>query len=117
MEVNNSSQINLDYLNATFGNNQMVIQKILNNFLKNTPQLIQCLSDNIDAINWAEIKMIAHKTKTSYTTVGATVVAQKLAEIELNASLENKMSILPLINEIKLLNELVCSEIIEVLEK
>ena len=109
MELNN--QINLTYLEATFGNNKSIINKVLNSFLSKTPQLLIDLTDNANNNNWDEVKMIAHKTKSSFNTIGATTIGDILAQIELEAGNENEDNIHILINKVENLKQHVFNEI------
>lgn len=109
MELN--KQINLLYLETTFGNNKTVINKVLTSFLNNTPQLLIDLGNQANQNNWGEVKMIAHKIKSSFNTIGATTVGNLLAEIELGATEKNKENIFGLINNIKELEQQVFSEV------
>jgi|GEM_PF-812421 len=115
--MNSTPQINLAYLESTFGNNKMVIDKILNSFVSNTPQLMEDLSQHAEKGNREDVKMVAHKMKSSFNTLGATEVGGLLAKIETEAISGNPESLTSMINQVKELNELVFKEIQEELNK
>ncbi len=111
-----SNEINLGYLEATFGDNKMIINKVLQSFMDNTPSLLSelyaCFQDN----NWEQTRMIAHKMKTSYNTIGATTVGELLANIEVDANESNKMTIIGLIDQVKNMSENIFIEVNNVLK-
>ncbi len=115
MEMNtNSNQTNLEYLEVTFGGNKVALNKILNSFLTNTTQLMKDLFVNYDAENWGEVKMIAHKMKSSFNTVGAKDIGHTLEEIEQSAIEGGDKSNIPvLISNVKILGTKAFKEIEE----
>ncbi|MCO6500582.1 MAG: Hpt domain-containing protein [Vicingus serpentipes] len=106
-----NSQINLTYLETTFGNNRMIINKVLSSFLNNTPQLVEDLSLNAVNSKWEDVQMIAHKMKSSFNTLGATSIGNILAEIERGACDKKVESILDMVNQVKELSQHVFKEV------
>jgi HPt (histidine-containing phosphotransfer) domain-containing protein len=101
MEKQTNNIIDLSYLEATFDKNQAIINKILLSFMDKTPSLLIQLNKEINNNNWNEVKMIAHKIKSSFNTVGAKYIGEVLGQIENESSEQNKSSIQVLINQIK----------------
>ena len=115
--MNLTPQINLDYLERTFDSDKIIIHKILNSFIDNTPQLIKDLSEHISQGNKEDVIMIAHKMKTSFNTLGATEVGTLLSKIELEAASSNVQSLSNMVEKVKELNEQVLKEVKEELNK
>ena len=104
-------QINLTYLETTFGDNKLIINKVLNSFMNNTPQLLEDLSLKAVNSNWQDVQMIAHKMKSSFNTLGATSIGNMLAEIERGANVGEFQSILDMVNQVKELSKQVFKEV------
>lgn len=111
MEIN--KQLDLSYLETTFGGNKMIVNKVLSSFLDKTPQLITSLKESVNQNNWDEVKMIAHKMKSSFNTLGAKLIGELLAEIELKSLEGNKNELLDLTVKIQNLGEQALNEVKE----
>jgi HPt (histidine-containing phosphotransfer) domain-containing protein len=111
MKLETSNSINLNYLEVTFGGDKKIINKVLKSFMSNTPEFITELADNVTTGNWNNVRMIAHKIKSSFNTIGAIKVGDVLSRIELDSSEENKSNIYLLVNQVKELSQKVFSDI------
>lgn len=117
MDTKQINTIDLSYLEATFGGNKTIINKILNSFMDNTPRLLEELEDKIAKNSWGEVKMIAHKIKSSFNTIGAKNVGELLGRIELETSNDDKLNISLLINQVKSISDNIFNAIASELNK
>ena len=85
--------------------------------MNNTPQSMVDLSNKATNNNWDEVKMIAHKMKSSFNTIGAKDIGGLLARVELEAADDNKTNLCLLINQAKGLGSQAFDEIKEELNK
>lgn len=117
MDTKSISTIDLSYLEATFGGNKTIINKVLQSFIDNTPQLLIELEDNIANYSWKEVKMIAHKIKSSFNTIGAKNVGELLGRIELETSDYDKLNISLLINQVRSMSDNIFNAVTSELNK
>lgn len=103
--------IDLSYLELTFKGNKGLIIKILKSVIDNSPNELVELSNYEKDKNWEQVKMTAHKLKTSFETIGAKKVADILLNIELTSSNKDTMKISELISEASNLSVSVFEEI------
>lgn len=109
MKTNNA--IDLSYLERTFDGNKDTISIVLQSFINNTPQLTKELIDCITNASWENAKMLAHKIKSSFITIGAKKTGDLLEKIEMESSDENKDVIQRLIKKLIEMSEQVFSEV------
>jgi len=117
METITSKIIDLSYLEITFGGNKVIINKILKSFIDSASDLVLELTNNVNESNWENVKMIAHKMKSSYNTIGAKTTGNILERIELESAQENKTTIILLINQVKKISQQVIKEVEKELNK
>ena len=117
MDAETKGTIDLSYLEATFGGNGAIVNKVLQSFIDNTPQLLRELIDNSSNKNWGEVKMVAHKMKSSYNTIGAKNTGEILAKIELEALGEDQLNISNLVAQVEGLSQGVFKEVKSELNK
>ncbi len=67
--------------------------------------------DNIANNSWENVKMIAHKIKSSYNTIGAKETGEILEKIELETAFENKGNIQSFVAQLGELSERVFREV------
>ncbi len=117
MEIEINNTIDLSYLEATFSGNKEIINKVLQSFMKNTPELLIELNDRAINNDWENVKMIAHKIKSSFNTIGAKRIGDILLKIELASNDSDSSNVLLLISEANSLSESVFEEIKEKLSE
>lgn len=110
--LENTKQLsNLEYLKTTCGGSMEMVQQITNMFIEGTPGSIENMKQLIGDSNWTDLKREAHKLKSSFLMMGATLTSSKLQEIESSAeSLENG-HLLNLIGEIDSESSIIYDEI------
>ena len=111
MEKTIKDTINLNYLESTFGDNKVIINKILQSFMDNTPSLLLNLANCFINNDWEQTRMIAHKMKTSYNTIGAKNTGELLAIIEIETNENNKSNISELIELVRTFSESIFIEV------
>jgi HPt (histidine-containing phosphotransfer) domain-containing protein len=74
--------IDLNYLKATCANDTSMMQIVMKVFVDKTPGLMTSLIEAGEQRNWSEVKAIAHKLKSSFSTFGAKEISEMLAKIE-----------------------------------
>ncbi len=93
--------IDLNYLQITFDNSPEMIKMVIDLFINQTPGQINDLKREILELQTEQVKRIAHKLKSSFLTIGAKEVAQKLEFIEHNTDENNQLEIKALIEMIE----------------
>jgi len=73
---------NLGYLSETMAGEKHLIKEIIDIFLKQFPEELQCINDAIKKTDYALIKSIAHTMKSSVLIIGISSVVPVLQEIE-----------------------------------
>ncbi len=73
---------NLNYLVNTTRGNAVIMNNIINVFLKETPEELSALHDAIEKINYSIISDISHKIKSSFAIMGISILEPILEEME-----------------------------------
>lgn len=100
--------IDLSYLQITFGDSQEMIKLVIDLFINQTPGQIREMKQEIIDNKPENVKRIAHKLKSSFLTIGAMEIANKLEYIEQKAG-ETE------INEIASLADTIASDNLKVI--
>jgi len=111
METDTENTIDLSYLKITFSDNNAIINKVLQSFTDSTPQHLEQLITSCSNRNWEDVKMVAHKMKSSYNTIGAKKAGELLAQIELEALNADQPNLSNLVNKIEELSQEVFKEV------
>ncbi|PWL32421.1 MAG: regulator [Fluviicola sp. XM-24bin1] len=74
--------INLDYLHKTCGGSEEMVQMIIDIFISTTPDCMAELETHFSNADSEELRMVAHKVKSSFLTIGAKSAGEKLQQIE-----------------------------------
>ena len=104
----------LEFLHSSFSGNAGRVNEIINLFIKETPYLLEKISDSIEHDRWTEASRLIHKIKTRYNYIGLDEVATFLGAWENNLQvqpgrIENKENIGYMIEK--------TSEVIQALKK
>ena len=91
---NSQKNIDLSTLRTSCKDNTAVMAKIIKLVLDKAPQQIETLQQAHEIKDQHEVKMIAHKLKSSFRTVGAEGIALSLEKMELK-TMELKSSYPP----------------------
>lgn len=100
------------YLNNLVMGDKDFKKRIITMFIDKTPAVIKSMNDFYKDENWASLKAIAHKFKSSIDFVGSKNLAEVTEELEKNAETEN---VSPIKNEIEEVERL-CNAIYEELK-
>lgn len=110
---NHISQLsNLNYLKATCDQSVEMINQIADLFLQSSPPSIHKMKQLISESNWNDLKREAHKLKSSFLMMGATLTSTKLQEIESNAEDKERARLSELVNQIEIECTTIYNEII-----
>ncbi len=101
----NTALFDLTYIKNTFGTDPLMINKVLELFLNNTPSLMGTLSNSILNENWGDVSAEAHKGKSSFATLGANSIAKCLSRIEVMAKEISPKNIDLINQEFQIVNE------------
>lgn len=81
-----SSLINLDLLYRMCNGSEQMVQTVIGMFVSTTPDSMKELEEHFANRSSEDLKNIAHKVKSSFLTLGASEIAEKLQQIEASAS-------------------------------
>jgi HPt (histidine-containing phosphotransfer) domain-containing protein len=73
---------NLSYIAETMGGKKHLIKEILGAFLIQVPEELNCINEAISKTDYATIKRIAHKMRSSISIMGISELETILVEIE-----------------------------------
>jgi HPt (histidine-containing phosphotransfer) domain-containing protein len=79
------TKIDLSYLREVTGDDNDIIQEMLELFINDTPQALKGLQEKYEASDWDSVRAVAHKIKPSFMFVGLQNFHNKLTSIENNA--------------------------------
>lgn len=109
---NGHEHLNMDYLNRLTDGNETLRKQIVDLLLKETPDEVRLLNENLDKANWLRVKGVAHKMKSSATYLGLEETLSKLKKVEEYAREQIKIDEIPhLVNEISSNFELALKEL------
>jgi HPt (histidine-containing phosphotransfer) domain-containing protein len=115
----NESVCNLTYLTEMMGNKKHLIKGIMDTFLQQVPEELQCINNAIKKLDYSTIKNYAHTMKSSISIMGISVLVFVLKEMEdLAGTASGPDSYRD--EKIKKLNEklnLICQQAVEEIEK
>ncbi len=94
-----SSLIDLTYLKEASGGDTQFIHKMIETFVKHSPDYIEKFQDALDKDNLSELKRIAHKYKATISIVGIKVIEQLIERLESNISSNKNLEEIPEILE------------------
>ncbi|MFT6112755.1 MAG: HPt (histidine-containing phosphotransfer) domain-containing protein [Bacteroidia bacterium] len=85
----------LEQLNAIAAGNEDFVIKMVNMFLKMTPELVGRIEAGLQTQNWAEVQSAAHKMKPSVDMMGVKSLHDVIRAIEGNAKTESNLEQIP----------------------
>ena len=87
--------LNLSYLDRITGGNENLRKQILELLIQETPQELQMLEELTKERNWARVRGVAHKMKSSATYMGLNQTLARLKQIEENANVQTNLEQIP----------------------
>lgn len=82
MEPTLNKITNLQFLIDTCQGNKPVVIKMIEIFLKNTPDMLENINISYEIKDWVKVKQIAHKMQASLGTLGAIELKNKISRVE-----------------------------------
>lgn len=97
--------VNLGHLHALSGKNSVMVNNIVNIFIKETPKVIDEIKTYFEQKDWKSLQSVCHKMKSSCSVVGASVLHKNMEILEIDCLNKN-------IDEQKFLELITRSEIL-----
>ncbi len=112
-ENRNLNVCDLKYLNDLMGGKKHLVKGVLDVFLIQIPEELQCINEAVTKINYAVIKGYAHTMKSTVSIMGISCLTDILQEMEdLSASSTDIENIIMLNQKLNL----ICNKAIEEIE-
>lgn len=110
--VNGTHLYNLDKLREMAGNDQDFIQKMVDMFLTQAPDMLAKISEHLNNEDYKKLRDIAHKMKPSLDFMGISSLHAEIRKIEKYAEARSNLSELPgLVQLLKQTTETVCDQL------
>lgn len=74
--------IKTDYLEMVSGGDKNIIAELVEIFTNQIPEFLELMQSAVDSGNFQELKLIAHKSKSSVAIIGMENQAKRLKELE-----------------------------------
>jgi hypothetical protein len=87
-----SQYTNLSYLEEISAHNREFIRDMVKLFLRQTPGFIESLKTACQTAQWADIRYLAHKMKSTIATVGITELEPIMNQVETFAAQESNLT-------------------------
>lgn len=87
-----SQYTNLSYLEEISANNREFIRDMVKLFIRQTPAFIEGLKTACQAAQWADIRYLAHKMKSTIATVGIAELEPIMNQVETFAAQESNLA-------------------------
>lgn len=81
-EKNNENICDVSYLTEMMHGKKHLIKEIIDEFLQQIPEELQCVNDAVKNANYSIIKNYAHSMKSSVSIMGITILTPILQEME-----------------------------------